>query len=308
MATKINYVDEVWNPVVGCTKCSPGCLNCYAEKMALRLASIGAAQKAKKHQFSDIHLWKKYSSVLNWGENKVWNGEIFCDEEALDKPLHWRKPRRILCCSMGDLFHEKMPFEFIHKVFAVMSLCPQHTFMLLTKRIDVVAEYINKKRRWPDDILPQVDKITSPYNSPCEYWWPLSNVQIGVTICNQAEADEKIPILLQIQAAHRWISFEPLLGEIDARIHLLGKCGYYCDERVGHVDHTYIDFAVIGCESGPNRRPCKRERIKSLYDQCKAAGVEVMVKQMAENEDGTGKICHDPEAHERKLAADGEKD
>ena len=138
--TKIEWTDESWNPVVGCTKVSAGCENCYAEKMAVRLAAM-----YRKDSIKYKHL-EKYDYVITNGK---WNGKIFCDESALDKPLHWKKPRMIFVESMGDLFHPSVPFEFIHKVFSAAAKhlgCQHHLpkrsiFQFLTKRPERLLEF-----------------------------------------------------------------------------------------------------------------------------------------------------------------------
>lgn len=271
MPTGISYVDETLNPVVGCTKCSPGCLNCYAEKMAYRLACMGQ---------------KRYREVIST-DGGVWNNKVFCDEKTLDIPLHWRKSRRILVPSMGDLFHPKVPFEFIDEVFAVGALCPQHTLLILTKRIERMAEYM-PNRDWGEACNRILHKNMYLQN---EIVPPLPNVHLGATICTQKEADEKIPLLLQIPAAHRWISAEPLLGELSFRWQpyahqATGETYRQYLERNGSTNEyealRKIGGLVVGCESGPNpkRRPCKLEHIRSIVQQCKAAGVGCFVKQI----------------------------
>lgn len=263
MPTGIAYVDKTWNPEVGCTKCSPGCLNCYAEKMAYRLVYMGH---------------KKYEKVVHWAtwvkDNGGWTGEVVCDEKVLDIPLHWRKPRRILVCSMGDLFHKSVPFEFIKSVLGIIALCPQHKFLLLTKRIEKMAELSGA---YPDNAFP------------------------GATICNQEEANRIIPILLQIQAAHRWLSIEPMLEAIKLSPTVFGytkptgQFRTYKNKR--QVAFGYnpkaprINSIIVGCESGPKRRPCKLEHIRSIVQQCKAAGVRVFVKQIEID----GKVSHNPD-------------
>lgn len=264
--TGIPYVDATWSPVVGCTKCSPGCLNCYAEKMAYRLACMGQKkyQAVVKGVPSAKPFWKK-------GFKAKWTNEVFCDEKALDIPLHWRQPRRILVPSMGDLFHPKVPFEFIKSVLGIIALCPQHKVLLLTKRIERAAELFGA---YPD------------------------NAHLGVTICNQKEADEILLIALQIPGFD-WISFEPLLSDIDFSDYMgeyLGSetCSYGDMHKKRECECTFLGnlkFAVVGCESGPNRRPCELEWIKSIVDQCKATGVGCFVKQMEIN----GKVSHKPD-------------
>jgi protein gp37 len=269
MATKIEWTDKTWNPIAGCTKCSPGCENCYALDRSWRLAHIGKTEK-------------KYENSIKVENGKLkWTGTINLWEEDLDKPLHWPKPCKIFVCSMADLFHEKVPFEFIDKVISVIAYCRWHVFQTLTKRQNRIREY------FLSDYRKRVGKICAQYVkksfSDCTGYWPepfLNNFWLGVSISTQKEADEKLPILLQIPAAVRFVSIEPMLEGIDLRTHLLGKCGYYCDDRVGHVDHTDLDWVIVGGESGPKRRECKIEWIDSIVDQCKPASVPVFVKQI----------------------------
>ena len=187
--TKISYCDETWNPIVGCSKISPGCANCYALGMARRQICMGTAH---------------YAETVADGE---WTGHIgIADDRVWCKPLHWEKPRRIFVCSMGDLFHENVPFETIDRVFAIMALCPKHTFQCLSKRADRMREYFSR-----DDLAAailqasedMVGRIKTTWflkiGGPSQ--WPLPNVWLGVTAENQATADERIPILLATPAA-----------------------------------------------------------------------------------------------------------
>jgi len=121
--TAIEWTDATWNPVTGCTRVSAGCDMCYAVPMTRRLASMGQ---------------KKYQGLVGKGH---FNGVVRCHEDALSIPLRWRKPRMVFVNSMSDLFHRDVPFDFIDKVFAVMALCPQHTFQCLSKRPDRMVEY-----------------------------------------------------------------------------------------------------------------------------------------------------------------------
>lgn len=261
MATKIPYCDETWNVTVGCTKCSPGCLNCWAEDLHTQRHKAYTAGKKLPKQYA-----KPFSEI-----------QLFT--ERLNKPLHWRKPRRILTCSMSDLFHPKVPFEFVKQVWDIGVKCPQHTLLFLTKRIKRALEFT----QW----MAGHDDISIAA-------WP-RNMFPGVSICTQAEADEKIPILLQIPAAKRWLSIEPLLGEIDlenlkpsSKTTLNALDGWQRnyvsrakrEQRNASKYVKGIDWVVIGCESGPKKRPCKLEWIRSIVAQCKAAGVLVYVKQI----------------------------
>jgi len=268
--TKIEWTEMSWNPVAGCTKVSEGCQNCYAEKMAYRLACLGAAQRPKG-TFSETPLWKKYASVLDWGANiGKWNGEIYCDEKALDIPLHWRKPRRIFVCSMSDLFHESVPFEFIDKVMAVIALCPQHNFQVLTKRLKKMAEYFKDEyplRARIRDAMMEIKGQHTIYKS-----YPLPNLWLGVSV-ELPKYEQRIIDLLQIPAAHRFVSGEPLLEAIDFQP--------YCDD---------IGWFILGCESGPRRRVISLNDFMETFNSIDNPTTKVFVKQVSIN----GKVSHNP--------------
>ncbi len=241
MGTKIAWCDEVWNVVVGCSKVSAGCQNCFAERMAVRLAGMGQ---------------QNYQAVLtptDDGATHKWNGKTVFVESALGKPLHWRKPRTIFVVSMGDLFHETVPFEWIDEVMMRITLSQQHTYMLLTKRPQRMQEYF---RRFYAE--------TAVYRS----------IHIGVTVENQKAADERILPLLKTPAAKRFISFEPLLEKIDSpTIDSTGPTG---SKRLLED----INYAFIGCESGPGARLCTQDDIRSVRDQLQESGVKVGIKQI----------------------------
>jgi protein gp37 len=247
--TKIEWTDSTWNPVVGCSKISEGCENCYAEKMACRLAAMG-------NDFYDFAIIKKH-----------WSGTANFVEPVLEIPLHWKRPRKIFVCSMGDLFHESVPFEWVDKVMAIVQLCPQHTFQVLTKRPVRMAEYF-KTHNLGLDTIP----------------FPLPNLWLGVTAENQRRADERIPLLLQIPAAVRFVSCEPLLGPIDFRP--LASKGYTILSRyyssTGFDDKgsqperdrmcnqfPKIDWIIVGGETGPGARAMHPDWVRSIRDQCK---------------------------------------
>jgi len=251
--SKIEWTNETLNPVIGCTKCSPGCENCYAEKMAGRLWHI---EKEDGGWYKDLGCY-----------DGKWSGKIITIPEVLDKPLHWRRPRRIFVCSMSDLFHPKVPFEFIDKVFETIFYADWHIYQILTKRIQRALEYFNHLDRW---LLANTDSLT---------WTdkPSNHVHLGVSICTQKEADEKIPILLQIPAAMRFVSLEPMLEGIDIS-RLFDN--YYLENTLGHM--TFIDWIIVGAESKGHfpGRECKLEWVQSIVDQCRAANVPCFVKQI----------------------------
>jgi len=119
-ATKIEWTDSTWNPVTGCNKISDGCINCYAETMALRLQGMG--------------------------QDKYKNGfRVSLHEDVLNEPLKWKKPHIIFICSMSDLFHKDVPFDFIDKVLLVIEQTPKHNYQLLTKRAERMVEYFSSR-------------------------------------------------------------------------------------------------------------------------------------------------------------------
>jgi len=252
--TKIEWCDKSWNPVIGCTKCSPGCQNCYAERMACRIASIEESKKPFKPVYSRV--------VINgkWGEN------VICRETKLDEPLHWRKPCKIFVCSMSDLFHEKVPFEFIRSVYGKMPMT-KHIYQVLTKRPQRAKEFYESELK----------------ESGIE-WSTLPNLWLGVSISTQKEAAEKIPILLRIPAAVRFISFEPLLEEIYIPGPLLNHgFGYAFNQKP-----EKINWVIVGCESSSKRRECKLEWIQDIVRHCSIAEIPVFVKQILIN----GRVSH----------------
>ncbi|KKN73191.1 hypothetical protein LCGC14_0403640 [marine sediment metagenome] len=266
--SKIEWTESTWNPVVGCTKVSPGCDNCYAERMANRVRGMMYFQSTDK----SMATWEKYDEVLTM--DGKWNGHVFCDESALEIPLHWRKPRMIFSDSMGDMFHKSVPFEFIDKVMGIIVNCPQHTFQILTKRAKRMWEYFDglfQDYRHSSGVfdLDAAGKITDIL--------PLLNLWLGVTAENQEQADKRIPILLQIPAAVRFVSIEPMLGAVD--LSLFGTVPKSWGVGYCHIADL-LDWVIVGGESGPGARYCPVDNIRDVVKQCKAAGVPVFVKQM----------------------------
>ncbi len=247
--TNISWAEFSWNPIIGCSKKSAGCLNCFAEKMAFRLSCMEATRNCFRTEQRET-----YGKVVY--ANRGWNGKTEFVESALTKPLHWRTPRKIFVCSMSDLFHESVPFEWIDRVFAVMALCPQHQFMCLTKRAGRMREYM--AATCPEGTLLELQ------GAPLATW-PLPNVHLGVTVENQDNVG-RIADLIRTPAAKRFVSFEPLLeGVVPLR---------------GMQD---INYAFIGCESGAGARLCDISDIRFMMAQCKFANVKIHVKQIPLN-------------------------
>jgi len=216
--TKIEWTESTWNPVTGCTKASPGCLNCYAERMARRLQAMGQPNYRRGFKVT-VH------------------------PGMLGHPMCWRKPRMIFVNSMGDLFHEDVPTEFIKRVFKVMENAHWHTYQVLTKRAERLFDIA--------DELP----------------WP-KNVWMGVTV-EDREHLYRMESLKTTGAKVKFVSFEPLLGPI-GKVNLKGTC----------IERSRdIDWVIVGGESGPGARPMKAEWARELRDQCLKAGVPFFFKQ-----------------------------
>jgi len=172
-STSIACTDATWNPIIGCSRVSEGCKNCYAERMAGRLAAMG------KRQYQDV-----VGGGLAYGPNSGWTSKTALVESALSDPLNWRKPKRIFVCSMGDLFHEKVPFDWIDRVFAIMSLCPQHTFQVLTKRPERMAEYCDYAFKF-DNLEEEIARRVGwegKWPHPTEGEWHLLNLWLGTSV------------------------------------------------------------------------------------------------------------------------------
>jgi protein gp37 len=232
--SSIEWTDATWNPIVGCSIVSPGCTNCYAMGMAGRIEAMTAALR-KEGKTGAPHYDGTTRKVNG---NTIWTGKVARAPEAiLTEPLAWKRPRKIFVNSMGDLFHEDVPDEWIDRVFAVMALAPQHTFQVLTKRTKRMREYFafkgsqqldrgggEDKASAKDRIFIEAMLIANRMEGPHEAAacvldalerWPLPNVWLGVSAERQQEADERIPELLATPAAIRFVSAEPLLGPID---------------------------------------------------------------------------------------------
>lgn len=286
--TNIAWADKVWNPIVGCSKVSAGCRNCYAEVMGRRLRAMALAKVEKEERPGKLGA---YLEAVD--ERGRWTGKVVTMPEALGEPLKWRKPARIFVNSMSDLFHPGVPFEFIAAVFGVMAACPQHTFLVLTKRPERAVEFF----RWLDtdgavDIQQHTVKLLRAHGveTGCGSCfdhddWPLPNVHLGVSVEDQATADERIPVLLQCPAAVRWVSYEPALGPVDfsSALSEWGP-GLLADTMfnvgVRRVTIPCLDWAVVGGESGPNARPFDVAWARSVVRQCRDAGVACYVKQL----------------------------
>lgn len=297
MSTAIEWTDETWNPTVGCSHAGgPGCDNCYAARQALRHDRPGNAYEGTT------------------GDDKAgWSGQVNLLTERLEQPLRWKRPRMVFVDSMSDLFHPRVPDEYIARVFAVMAGTPQHTYQILTKRPRRMA-------RWVNGCAQAESVVTHNGRKPSKGGivvsltggWPLPNVRLGTSVETQEWADRRIPHLLATPAAVRFISAEPLLGPLDLNTWLIPgwrcrSCGYerftweddgpaefvqraaggttvlvcpVCHTEGDFVDaSSLLDWVIVGGESGPGARPMHPDWARDLRDQCQGAGVPFFFKQ-----------------------------
>ncbi|WGD31249.1 phage Gp37/Gp68 family protein [Ancylobacter sp. WKF20] len=315
--TGIEWTDATWNPIVGCSLASPGCTNCYAMPMAARIE----AMQPGSH----------YAGTTQPGNaGAVWSGKVaLAPEHILTQPLRWRRPRRIFVNSMGDLFHESIPDEWIDHVFAIMALCPQHTFQVLTKRSARMREYLTGPaafqrvdellfaEEWP--VLPKpFDTIAAAANmTPFAREGFLRNVWLGVSTEDQRRADERVPDLLATPAAIRFVSAEPLLGALNLRSlnERRGDRGTITDWHDAlaglqfgrsQSETAKLDLVIAGGENGP--RPMHPDWARSLRDQCAAADVLFFFKQWGTWEVAVDRERDDPDwrlDYSRKFADGG---
>ena len=266
------WTDRTWNPVRGCSVVSPGCVNCYAMTQAHRFSGKGKA-------------YEGLTKLTSAGPQ--WTGKIRLVEEALTEPRRWRKPSRVFVNSMSDLFHEDVPDAFIDQVFAVMACCPTHTFQVLTKRPGRMLKYLSYEYRWAQ-VEGQCDVLVGGSEAPAlatPERTHLPNVWLGVSVEDQARADERIPLLLQTRAAIRFVSCEPLLGPL----RLADACYAHMDyeSRMTVCDRDLaLDWVIVGGESGSGARRCDLRWVRDLVRDCHAAHVPVFVKQLGARPDG----------------------
>lgn len=281
--SKIEWTQKTWNPTVGCTKVSAGCKECYAMKMAWRHIHN---PKTKKDYEGTV--MKTENGEINW------TGKINLLHERLQEPFSWKKPTIVFVDSMSDLFHADVPDEYIAKVFAIMALCPQHIFQILTKRPDRMLHFLTLNNEdfallmenaiyemgLSENEDADVDTLACKVYNYSGNNFPLPNVWLGVSVENQKEADERIPLLIRTPAAKRFLSCEPLLGNIDLdNLNALYKTE---GKMVASLWHYLIDWVIAGGESGSNARPMHPEWVRSLRDQCTRAAVPFFFKQWGE--------------------------
>ena len=219
--TKIQWTERTWNPVTGCSKVSEGCRNCYAETMAKRLQGMGQQRYANAFSLT-IH------------------------PDALDEPKQVKKPSMFFVCSMADLFHKDVPFEFVDKVMETIEACPRHTFQILTKRPERMVEYF----------IGRAKRLHRLFDLP-------DNVWVGVTVESEREIP-RISVLRRLLTHSKnikFISCEPLLGDL------------------GMLNLAAIDLVIVGGESGPQARPMQKQWVLNIMRQCEEQCVNFFFKQ-----------------------------
>lgn len=291
MSTHIQWTDDTFNCITGCTRVSEGCRNCYAERLS----------------GSRLRLSPKYVGVAgNIGFGPRWTGTIRLHPDMLTKPLTWRKrtsrrnpgqPWMVFINDMSDTFHKDVPDEFLDQLYAMFALTPWVTWQVLTKRPERRQRYFGTSPH-----LRVYREVHHRKQSPAVIErgmiWPLRNVWEGVSIENQGTADTRIPLLLETPAARRFVSYEPALGPVDLRNVHLGSSKFEAvpggpldgvDEINFKLDALNgapktgipgVDWVIVGGESGSGARPFPMSWAASTILQCKAAGVPCFVKQL----------------------------
>jgi protein gp37 len=261
--TGIEWTDATWNPTTGCDRVSPGCDHCYALTLAARLKGMGSAKYQRD------------------GDPKT-SGPGFgltTHADTLDQPLRWTRPRMVFVNSMSDLFHDAVPDAFIAEVFARMWWSPQHTFQVLTKRHGRMRSLVPRI----EADLRQREQDLALVDCPTPLTWPLPNVWLGVSVESQKWASIRVPALLDTPAAIRFLSCEPLLGPVD--LHDCNGVDAIEQDWTGGpsggsgAPHPFVDWVIVGGESGDGARPMHPDWARSLRDQCTAAGVAYHFKQ-----------------------------
>lgn len=306
---------KTWNPVRGCARVSPGCDRCYAMGQARRTHGPGGA-------YEGLTIYRGPETSRPGVD---WSGVARFVPEMLDEPLRWRKPQRVFVNSMSDLFHHSITFEQIAAVYGVMAACPQHTFMVLTKRPERAVEFyewLDDEARLDDGDISYHVALSKSYrdvvgdgsdesadrawgtafHGMLDAWrperegppWPLPNVHLGVSVESQ-DYVHRIAEILKCPAAVHWASLEPLLGPVDVSEYLHDStCNELRrDERLdactcSEPREVALGWGVAGTESGHRARRAELGWLESARDQFAFAGLPFFTKQIANERDKKG--------------------
>lgn len=231
--TTIEWTEQTWNPTTGCDRVSPGCDHCYALPLAKRLKGMEQARGTLRPKYQTDG--DPRTSGPGFG--------LAVHPDTLTEPHAWKAPRRVFVNSMSDLFHARVPVDFITDVWRTMQATPRHTYQILTKRPERLARVLGK------------------VHAELGLSEPLENVWLGTSI----ESDDYVrraDALRQAPAAVRFVSAEPLLGPLPS------------------LDVAGLDWVILGGESGPGARPLELGWVRDVVGQCRAAGVAPFVKQL----------------------------
>jgi protein gp37 len=246
------YKGEIWNPVTGCNRVSPGCANCYALDLAARLKGMG--QKRYQRDGDPKTSGPGFGLTLH--------------PDKLEEPLRWRKPRMVFVNSMSDLFHEAVPDDYIAELFAVMSRAPQHVFQVLTKRPERARDLLAD-----DDFVERVSYHRAGIEGELVgFDWPLSNVWAGTSIENRRFV-HRADLLRETPAAVRFVSAEPLLGPLVCDDTIKERSGTWPRWSDGATNTPQlrldgIDWLIVGGESGPSHRRMDPQWVRDLHGAC----------------------------------------
>ena len=240
--TKIEWAHHTFNPWYGCQKVGPGCDHCYAEGWAKRSGLVQWGPGTERRR----------SSSANWKKPLAWNAEA----ERLGIRY------RVFCASLADVFDNAVPDEWRLDLFSLIAKTPHLDWLLVTKRIGNVMSMCSG-----DGLM---------FDMICDRVW------LGITVCNQEEADRDIPKLLSVPARVRFLSMEPLLGPVDLRKFLSCRWGHKPNDRARYGCNDMLDWVVCGGESGSNARPMHPDWVRGLRDQCAAVDVPFLFKQWGE--------------------------